>query len=97
APSSAGSSRAAVTGSVALFEGRWMDLRVSWGEATSCLVYPGRSSECFRTTSEMQVRATSLRGSLSPNLTCSTPLALHAGTYQGGATLLVYGRGLWVN
>jgi hypothetical protein len=89
--------RPAATRSVALFEDRWIDLRVNWGQATSCLIYPGRTPECFRTTAEAQARATSLRGSASPDLSCSTPLTLHAGTYQGGATLLVYVRGLWVN
>jgi hypothetical protein len=87
----------AATGSVARFEGRWIDLRGGWGQARSCLIYPGRAPECFRTTAEMKARAASLEGSASPDLSCSTPLTLHAGQYQGGATLLVYVRGLWVN
>ncbi len=79
---------------VAGFEGGWIDLSKGWGPARACLVYPGRATECFRTEAAMLERAADLD---TVDVTCSTPLKLHDGTFQTGATVSVYSRGLWID
>jgi hypothetical protein len=79
----------------ALFEGRWIDLGKGWGAARACLVYPHLPTECFRTVGELEELERSLPTPV--NLSCSTPLRLHDGTYQTGTTVSIYSRGLWIN
>jgi hypothetical protein len=79
---------------MARFEGAWVDLSKEWGAARACLVYPGRTIQCFRTEIEMQVREDALE---APNISCATPLKLRDGTYQSGTTVSIYPRGTWVN
>jgi hypothetical protein len=79
---------------LARFEGRWIDLSRSWGVAKACLVYPHRSTECFRTERALRQRVAALG---APGVSCSSPLVLHDGTYQTGTSVSVYARGLWID
>src|SRR5437016_7115423 len=78
----------------ARFDGRWVDLRAGWGAAHACLVYPGRTTECFQTGRELAARMAGLQ---SPDLACGSSLDLFDGTYLSGTKVSIYTRGLWIN
>jgi len=80
--------------SLARFEGRWIDLSRGWQGARQCLVYPGRATECFRSAEALSRRVSGLG---TPDISCSSPLVLHDGTYQTGPLVAVYARGLWID
>lgn len=86
--------------SLAVFEGRTIDLSQGWGEAQACLVFTqARIVECFRNRAGLRTRENALAG--SPALTtlaaCSSPLRLYADIYYGGRELALYDRGYWQN
>lgn len=94
---------AASSPSIALFEGKQIDLSQGWGEAKACLVYQqGGIVECFRDRAGLQAREAQLATSsvLSPAsalAACSSPLRLYADIYYGGRELALYDRGYWQN
>ena len=74
--------------SIALFEDRYIDLRVSWEEATACTT-DGSTTVCFRTEAEMDdylgsgaasllAGAARLIGGVVPLTACSASLKLYA-------------------
>src|SRR5437899_2083614 len=77
------------TTSVALFQGRWIDLAAGWGAARECVVAPARPTQCFRTHADARVLEASVG---RPDVSCSTPLRLYDGTSQTGAFLYIYTR-----
>jgi hypothetical protein len=79
---------------IALFEGHWIDFSSAWRPARDCDILPGRPPVCFRT--EVAARAGGAHMQ-QPAVSCSTPLRLHNGTNQTGATLSIYTRGVWVD
>lgn len=89
--------------SLALFEGRQIDLSQGWGDAQACLVFRGAGTvECFRDRAGLLARESQLETviSASPSTataSCSTPLRLFADTYYGGRELDFYDRGYWQN
>jgi hypothetical protein len=80
--------------SLARFEGRWIDLREGWGAARACLIAQGLPVECFRSTFEL-----GRRGAALPTLgvACASPLKLYNYTNQGGSSVWIYTRAVWIN
>ncbi len=87
-------------GQVAVFEGDLVDLSISWGGATACVVSDDGSAECFDSEGEMEERIEEMdaaRGLTASNAVCSTPVRLYDGTNYTGAVLALRGRATWVN
>lgn len=85
----------------AWFEGRIIDLKQGWGEATACVIWNSAGTrQCFRTEASLKLWL-SLRGQVSTtqSLTaaCSTALRLYDGTNYTGSVLFLYDRGIWLN
>lgn len=84
--------------SLALFEGRTIDLSQGWGEAQGCLVFNGAGIvECFRSGDALHAREAKLAGSSAMLAACSSPLRLYTDIYCGGRELALYDRGYWQN
>lgn len=89
--------------SLALFEGKPIDLSKGWGDARACLVAHGAGVvECFRDQAGLVARESQLQAQIasSPELaatTCSSPLRLFADASYGGRELDFYDRGYWQN
>jgi hypothetical protein len=88
--------------SIASFEGRTIDLRKGWGQATAC-VSDGQSTTCFRTEKQLQVwlgePSTEARAALSTgssgqlrSTACATTLRLYDGTGYTSPTLYLTAR-----
>jgi hypothetical protein len=87
---------------LALFEGKLIDLSQGWGAAQACVVYQGAGVvECFRDAAGLQARETQLQtAGVSPataTASCSSPLRLFADGSYGGRELDFYDRGYWQN
>jgi hypothetical protein len=98
----AGTVTTAATGanSMALFEGHEIDLSQGWGEAQACLVDEAVDViECFRDRLGLYARESQLgtANTVSPAITCSSPLRLFADASYGGRELDFYDRGYWQN
>lgn len=92
--------------SLASFEGGWLDLSVSWGEAAACFVTT-TATRCYRSEAEMDaaeglalpggpadlVRDRRGAPSVQLLLTCSTTLRLYRLGSYGGAVLALNVRG----
>jgi hypothetical protein len=63
--------------------------------ASVCLIGPARASEADRSERTLAVGAPAFER--APTVNCATPLKLHDGTHQSGATAQVSVRGVWVN
>ena len=90
------------SGTLALFEGKLVDLSQGWGAAQACLVYQGGGViECFRDRTGLQAREAELEPQVAPsaipNVSCSSPLRLYADSSYGGRELDFYDRGYWQN
>lgn len=89
--------------SIAMFEGKQIDLSKGWGDAQACLVYRGAGVvECFRDRAGLASREHQLDAQISSApviaaTTCSTPLRLFADASYGGRELDFYDRGYWQN
>ena len=89
--------------SLALFEGKQIDLSKGWGDARACLVAPGGGFvECFRDQAGLLARESVLHAQIasSPDIaatSCSSPLRLFADASYGGRELDFYDRGYWQN
>jgi hypothetical protein len=86
--------------SLALFEGKQIDLSKGWGDARACLVYQGAGIvECFRDQAGLLAREAQLQTQIAdaPATTCSSPLRLFADASYGGRELDFYDRGYWQN
>jgi hypothetical protein len=84
--------------SLALFEGRTIDLSQGWEQAQACLVAPGAGiAECYRSREALHAREAQLVGSSLMLAACSSPLRLYADIYYGGRELALYDRGYWQN
>jgi hypothetical protein len=85
--------------SIALFEGRTIDLRDGWGEAGACTT-DGVTTECFRTEKQMDEYLANPVGELVQAVlgvigiqsVCSTTLRLYANTFYGGSALAISTR-----
>lgn len=87
--------------SMARFEGRVIDLRRGWGEATAC-ASDGETTDCFRTESAMNSflaskTAPSASGSFGTLSSCASPVRLYDNTSYGAPVLSLYSRGVWLN
>jgi hypothetical protein len=93
--------------SIASFEGRTIDLRKSWGEASAC-VTNGVATNCFRTEKELQAwlgePSTAARAAMSSGAsastfssTCTTTLRLYDGTGYTGTTVYLTSRNIIIN
>ena len=101
----AGAATAAQTPSpsLAVIEGRQIDLSQGWGEAQACLV--DRSAgviECFRDRAGLMAREAELDAGAAATpssalASCSGPLRLFADSNYGGRELDFYDRGYWQN
>lgn len=91
-------------GTPAEFEGRILDLAISWGEATACVVLDkGQPAQCYRTEAELNrahpYLVTTRRGALSAAVeglaavACSSSLRLYSGTIYSGSLLAITQRG----
>lgn len=97
-PAVAGGTSSSPSPSLALFEGRTIDLSQGWGEAQACLVFSGGGIiECFRDRDGLHAREAQLAGSSAMLAACSSPLRLYADIYYGGRELALYDRGYWQN
>jgi hypothetical protein len=98
------------TGStVALFEGREIDLSAGWFEATACMVWRAVDVvECFRSVEALDNREAEIRQGIEADgvtetelsalaASCSSPLRLFEHTTYGGRELRFYDRGYWQN
>lgn len=66
-------------------EGQQIDLSQGWGEAQACFVDQAVGDvECFRDRADLYTRESQLETSVSPSVTCSTPLRLFADASYGG-------------
>ena len=89
--------------SVALFEGKQIDLSKGWGDARACLVArTANVVECFRDQAGLLARESALQAQIaaSPEIaasSCSSPLRLYADSSYGGRELDFYDRGYWQN
>jgi hypothetical protein len=89
--------------SLALFEGKPIDLSKGWGDARACLVARGAGVvECFRDQAGLATRESQFQAQIasSPVLaatSCSSPLRLFADASYGGRELDFYDRGYWQN
>lgn len=88
--------------SLALFEGKQIDLSRDWGAAQACVVYQGVGAvECFRDRAGLQAREAQLQTAVASPATatasCSSPLRLFADGSYGGRELDFYDRGYWQN
>jgi hypothetical protein len=93
------------TASLALFEGHYIDLRQSWGEATACSS-DAITTVCFRTEAELDAyldRSAAATANVSADgdfvilSTCSAPLKLYSGTSFSGTSLSLSTRGSFIN
>lgn len=88
---------------LALFEGKQIDLSKGWGDARACLVaYAAGVVECFRDQAGLSARESQLDAQIaaSPDIaatSCSSPLRLYADASYGGRELDFYDRGYWQN
>ncbi len=82
----------------AWFEDHWIDLTVSWDQATACDVQPD-STICYRTETAMDTALDAARSATSfVTLTsCSTSLRLYDGTSYTGAVLNLSTRATVLN
>jgi hypothetical protein len=88
---------------VAVFEGKQLDLSKGWGDARACVV--ARTAgvvECFRDQAGLLARESELQTQIaaSPEIaaaSCSSPLRLYADASYGGRELDFYDRGYWQN
>lgn len=93
---------AAVDPSIAVYEGRTIDLRESWEGARACAVMPSLT-ECYDSEAAMSAAHPEFGGSKSSDglramLTdCSSSLRLYDGTSYSGSVLLLSTRGLVQN
>jgi hypothetical protein len=87
--------------SLAVFEGKQIDLSLGWGEAQACLVDRGAGVvECFRDRAGLLAREADLDAAAAPAsvlASCSGPLRLFADSNYGGRELDFYDRGFWQN
>jgi hypothetical protein len=94
---------ASASGSIALFEGRQIDLAQGWGDARACVVArSGGVVECFADQAgllarEAQLGARNVAPAAVASASCATPLRLYADTGYGGRELDFYDRGFWQN
>ncbi len=101
----------ASTGAIASFEGGWLDLAESWGEATACNVTTA-GVHCYRTEAEMDLAeglqgfGATLGGDRSSGssrpaarllLTCSTTLRLYRSSNYAGGVLAMSTRQVVMN
>lgn len=87
---------------LALFEGKLIELSHGWGDARACLVSQAAGvAECFRDRAGLEARESQLQAqTVSPataTASCSTPLRLFADASYGGRELDFYDRGYWQN
>jgi hypothetical protein len=89
--------------SLALFEGKQIDLSKGWGDAHACLVARGVGFvECFRDQARLLARESVVQAQIAstPDIaatSCSSPLRLFADASYGGRELDFYDRGYWQN
>lgn len=89
--------------SVALFEGKAIDLAEGWGEAQACMVWRAAGAvECFRSSAELVEREAEIKaeagfGAQSLMMACGDPLKLFEHTNYGGRELWFYDQGYWQN
>jgi hypothetical protein len=102
-PAAAGELERAGRNSVALFEGKVIDLATGWGEAQACVVLTTETPvECFRSESELLARGSGSAAALTSTAvtassTCSSSVRLYDGVSYTGAVLYLYQRSAWIN
>jgi hypothetical protein len=93
------------TSTIALFEGKTIDLSKDWGAAKACNVQRGVIN-CFRTAKESDAKAAQQAKTASPSIAqgyCSTPLRLYehanfnTSPFPEGRILSFYDSGYWQN
>lgn len=91
--------------SIAIFEGREIDLSQDWGDARHCIILGGGAQpECFRTDAEASARVAQIEGAripvtggISTVQPCGLSLNLYDFWWYGGRTLRVNERQHWRN
>lgn len=99
-----GDAAPAPSASIAMFEGKPIDLSKGWGDAQACVVYQAAGiAECFRTSEGLATRERQLEAQIAASRTataaagCSSPLRLFASANYAGRELHFYDRGYWQN
>jgi len=85
---------------IATFEGKKIDLRRSWGEATACLVDQQGDVRCYRTEKEMDFVIAAQDSSKGPQAraaACSSSVRLYRNTSWGSSVLYLSQRNVWIN
>ena len=85
-----------VNSQLADFEGSFIDLSKDWGEAKACWS-DGRTTECFRTESQMDSQINQRFTSKAVVATCATSVKLYSNTSYGGSVLSLVTRTVPIN
>ena len=78
------------------FEGSLIDLGKDWGEAKACWS-DGRTTECFRTESQMDSQINQRFTLKAAAVTCATSVKLYSNTSYGGSVLSLVTRTVPIN
>jgi len=90
------SQAADVNSQLADFEGSFIDLGKDWGEAKACWS-DGRTTECFRTESQMDSQINQRFILKAAVATCATSVKLYSNTSYGGSVLSLVTRTVPIN
>lgn len=85
-----------VNSQLADFEGSFIDLSKDWGEAKACWS-DGRTTECFRTESQMDSQINQRFTLKAAVVTCATSVKLYSNTSYGGSVLSLVTRTVPIN
>ena len=85
-----------VNSQLADFEGSFIDLSKDWGEAKACWS-DGRTTECFRTESQMDSQINQRFTLKAAVATCATSVKLYSNTSYGGSVLSLVTRTVPIN
>ena len=85
-----------VDSQLADFEGSFIDLSKDWGEAKACWS-DGRTTECFRTESQMDSQINQRFTLKAAVATCATSVKLYSNTSYGGSVLSLVTRTVPIN
>jgi hypothetical protein len=85
-----------VNSQLADFEGSFIDLSKDWGEAKACWS-DGRTTECFRTESQMDSQINQRFTLKAAAVTCATSVKLYSNTSYGGSVLSLVTRTVPIN